>query len=159
MRIRRSDPFHRGQLFTNQQFVIGPHGISLFIVARCAPPIEHRFGRYTSRVANRLFTELFQENAEKGDVHGFSAGNVDFDLSIYNPHQAAKRSPAAAEIFPSGLTTQGSGVRGPRASLSSVKSWTAPHPLQPIVRPRAPRPPWGVATDRIATSKLLRANP
>jgi hypothetical protein len=27
-------------------------------------------------------------------------------------------------------TTQGSGVRGRRASLSSAQAWTAPHPLQ-----------------------------
>ena len=32
-------------------------------------------------------------------------------------------------------TTQGSGARGRRASLSSAKAWTAPHPLQPTVRP------------------------
>jgi hypothetical protein len=36
-------------------------------------------------------------------------------------------------------TDQGSGVRGRRASLSLVKPWTAPDPLQPIVRPRPHR--------------------
>src|ERR1700745_3475893 len=41
-----------------------------------------------------------------------------------------------------GLTAQGSGVRGRRARLSSrPKTWTAPHPLQSIVRPRL----WGGA--------------
>jgi hypothetical protein len=42
---------------------------------------------------------------------------------------------AAAAIVAQRLTTQGSGVRGWRASLSAAKAWTAPHPLQPIVRP------------------------
>jgi len=37
-------------------------------------------------------------------------------------------------------TDQGSGVRGRRTRLPSAKSWTAPHPLQPIVRPRL-KPP------------------
>jgi len=41
--------------------------------------------------------------------------------------------------LPSDLTTQGSGVRGRRASLALAKTWAAPHPLQPIVRPRQPR--------------------
>jgi len=41
----------------------------------------------------------------------------------------------------SGLTTQGSGVRGRRARLFvGLKVCKAPHPLQPIVRPRAGPP-------------------
>jgi hypothetical protein len=39
-----------------------------------------------------------------------------------------------------GPTTHGSGVRDRRASLSSAQSSTAPHPLQPIVRPRIGSP-------------------
>lgn len=30
---------------------------------------------------------------------------------------------------------QGSGVRGRRGSLSAVKTWTTPHPVQPMVGP------------------------